>query len=101
MQMPRRKQKREQIPPNPVDWSFVLRYNSVSIYDSAFKHGIHSYDIIHAHTHAVAFFEFSSSYPERKLLVIGSDTAGNLLELIGVVKRDEFGICLDEIESTA
>ncbi len=87
--MPRRKKKREQSTPIPVDWSFVLRYSSVSIYDSAFKHGIHSSDIVHAHTHAVAFFEFSSSYPERKLLVIGSDTAGNLLELIGVVKRGD------------
>lgn len=87
--MPRRKHKRKQNPPNPIAWSFVLRYNSVSIYGSACKHGIQSHEISHAHTHAVAFFEFSSSYPERKLLVIGSDTAGNLIELIGVVNQDD------------
>jgi len=87
--MSRRGRKRNQPPSNPIDWGFVLRYDSISIYDSALKHEVQSHDISHAHTHAVAFFEISASYPSRKLLVIGSDTAGNLLELIGVVKRDD------------
>ena len=89
MRMPRRKRKWKQIPPNPVVWSFVLRYNSVSIYDSALKHGVRTHDITHAHSHAVAFYEFGSGNAERKLLVIGPNAAGNLLELIGVVKRDD------------
>lgn len=87
--MPRRMRKQNQITPNPIDWSFVLRYNSLSIYDSALKHDVQTHDITHAHSHAVAFYEFGSGNAERKLLVIGPDTAGNLLELIGVVKRDD------------
>ena len=87
--MPRRKIKRELNPANSIAWSYVLRYNSLSIYDSAFKHGVQSLGISHAHTYAIAFFEISSGNPEKKLLIIGPDTAGNLLELIGVVTRDD------------
>jgi|GEM_PF-537219 len=82
--MPRRKRKREQIPLDPVAWSFVLRYNSVSIYDSALKHGILPDDIRHAHNFALVFASMDFVRYQDRLLVVGLDRVGNMLELIGI-----------------
>ena len=90
LRMPRRKQKRKQPPHNQVDWSFVLRYSSVSIYDSALKHGILPDDIRHAHDYALGFSTFDSARGQARLLIVGPDQAGNMLELIGIP--------MDEIE---
>lgn len=86
--MPRRNRKWKQIPPNPVVWSFVLRYNSVSIYDSALRHEILRDDILHAHDYALGFSAFDSARGQARLLIVGPDRAGNLLELIGIPKDE-------------
>lgn len=88
--MSRWKRKRKQIPPNPVVWSFVLRYDSVSIYDTALKHGVLPDDIHHAHDYALGFSTFGSARDQARLLIVGPDRAGNMLELIGIP--------MDEIE---
>ncbi|MHB1090846.1 MAG: hypothetical protein ACYC06_02105 [Ilumatobacteraceae bacterium] len=88
MRVPRRTRKWKQIPPNPVVWSFVLRYDSVSLYESAFKHKILRDDILHAHDYALGFSAFDSARGQARLLIVGPDRAGNLLDLIGI-PRDE------------
>ena len=55
----------------------------MEIRGSARKHGVSDADIAHAYEHAVRYFEFEYDGEER-LLVIGSDQAGNLLELVAV-----------------
>jgi hypothetical protein len=82
--MPRRTRRQGQTPPDPVVWSFVLRYDLVSIYDSAFKHGILTDDIIHAHDYALGFSAFDTARGQARLFIVGPDRAGNMLELIGI-----------------
>ena len=82
--MPRRKRKQEQNQPIPIVWSFVLRYNSLSIYDSAFRHGILPDDIRHAHNYALVFASIDTFRYQARLLIVGPDRAGNMLELIGI-----------------
>ena len=55
----------------------------VDIYDSARKHGVDDADI-HAMEHAVATAEDD----EGKVLHLGSDRAGNLLEVVSVLRTD-------------
>jgi hypothetical protein len=52
----------------------------VEIHDSARKHGVAVPDILHAIDHALAI-EDAGEDPDRWLL-IGPDTAGNLLEVV-------------------
>ncbi len=64
-------------PPRAV----FLYYNKrVEIHDSARKHGVGDEDILHALDHALAI-EDAGEDPDRWLL-IGPDTAGNLLEVV-------------------
>lgn len=55
----------------------------MQIRTSALKHGITEADIVHAWEHAIRFVEFEYDGEER-LLVIGPDTSGALLELVAV-----------------
>ncbi len=55
----------------------------MEIADSARKHGISDTSIRHAWENAIKFAEFEYDGEER-LLVIGPDTSGNLLELVAV-----------------
>jgi hypothetical protein len=55
----------------------------VEIHDSARKHGVADEDILHAIDHALAF-EDAGQDPDRWLL-IGPDTAGNLLEVVVMI----------------
>jgi hypothetical protein len=50
---------------------------------SARKHGIADDDIIHAFEEAIRYVEYEYDGEER-LLIIGTDTAGRLLELVAV-----------------
>jgi hypothetical protein len=52
----------------------------VEVHDSARKHGVADQDILHAIDHALAI-EDASEDPDRWLL-LGPDTAGNLLEVV-------------------
>ncbi|MEF9411335.1 BrnT family toxin [Rhodococcus pyridinivorans] len=53
------------------------------IVDSARKHGIGDDDIVHAFDEAIRYVEYEYDGEER-LLIIGPDTAGRLLELVAV-----------------
>jgi uncharacterized DUF497 family protein len=55
----------------------------VELRDSARRHGITDADIHHAWEHALRLVEFEYDGEDR-LLVIGPDQAGNLLELVAV-----------------
>jgi hypothetical protein len=55
----------------------------VEVHDSARKHGVAEHDILHAIDHALAF-EDAGEDPDRWLL-IGPDSAGNLLEIVVMI----------------
>jgi hypothetical protein len=62
-------------------------YNkNVEIHDSARKHGVADQDIVHAIDHALAS-EDAGEDPDRRLL-IGPDTAGNLLEVVVLITAE-------------
>ncbi len=56
----------------------------MEIFASARKHGIDDLDIEHAVDHAVAVGE----QDDGKILYLGPDRAGNLLEVVSVLKDD-------------
>jgi hypothetical protein len=58
----------------------------VEIHDSARKHGVADRDIVHAIDHALAI-EDAGEDPDRWLL-IGPDTAGNLLEVVVLITAE-------------
>jgi len=70
------------------DRSGIFSYynKQVEIHDSARKHGVADHDIVHAIDHALAI-EDAGDDPDRWLL-IGPDTAGNLLELVVLVTAE-------------
>ena len=87
--MPRRKRQVRNTPqpnsrPRNFADSFVLRYTGVQIHESALKHGISDLDIRHACTNSSDMFELDQESYEIKILIIGPDSAGNLLEVIGL-----------------
>jgi len=55
----------------------------VEIADSARKHGVSDEAIVHAWENAIKLAEFEYDGEDR-LLVIGPDSSGNLLELVAV-----------------
>jgi hypothetical protein len=56
----------------------------VEIHHSARKHGIVDDDIVHAVDHALAIGE----HDDGKVLYLGPDRAGNLLEVVSVARDD-------------
>jgi hypothetical protein len=63
-------------------------YNKqVEILDSARKHGVADQDIVHAIDYALAI-EDAGEDPDRWLL-IGPDTAGNLLEVVVLITAQD------------
>ena len=88
--MPRRPRLRSSSRDSPqtigIADSFVLRYAEINIHESALRHDISSANILHAKRYAIAFFYLDQSSYEMKTLIVGPDTAGNLLELVGVVR---------------
>jgi len=90
--VPRRKPKFRKTPkPNsqPLAPSFVLRYTELEIHESALKHGINTLDIHHACANSSDIFELDQESDEIKILIIGPDSAGNLLEVIGLEINDQ------------
>ncbi|HEX7589885.1 MAG TPA: hypothetical protein VF362_02790 [Demequinaceae bacterium] len=55
----------------------------MEIRPSALKHGVRADDIRHAYQNAIRYVEFEYR-GETRLLVIGADSAGRLLELVVV-----------------
>jgi hypothetical protein len=58
----------------------------VEIHDSARRHGVADGDILHAIDHALAI-EDAREDPDR-WLIIGPDTAANLLEVVVVISAE-------------
>ncbi len=56
----------------------------MDIYASARKHGVSEVDIEHAVDHAVA----AGDQEDGKVLYLGPDRAGNLLEIVAVLRDD-------------
>ena len=90
--MPRRERKvRISLRPrtHEIADSFVLRYSELEIHKSALKHGVRTLDIHHAYKNSTGIFKLDQESFETKVLIVGPDFAGNLLEVIGLEKADE------------
>ncbi|NBS00323.1 MAG: hypothetical protein EBT42_08190 [Actinobacteria bacterium] len=85
----RRVRQTHQPRPHELADSFVLRYADLQIHDSALKHGISEFDIRHAYENSIALFMLDQESHEVKILIIGPDSAGNLLETIVLEKEDQ------------
>ena len=85
--MPRRKRRFRKTPKpksKPLAPSFVLRYAETEIHETALKHDVSELDIRHACANSSDIFELDHESYETKILIIGPDSAGNLLEVIGL-----------------
>ena len=85
--MPRRKRrvrKTPQLKSKQLAPSFVLRYADVEIHETAYKHGVSTFDIHHVCANSSDIFELDQESYEINILIIGPDSAGNLLEVIGL-----------------
>ena len=90
--MPGRKPKiRKKPQPNsqPLAPSFVLRYAELEIHETALKHGISELDIHHVCANSSDIFKLDQDSYEIKILIIGPDSVGNLLEVIGLEINDQ------------
>ncbi len=56
----------------------------VEIYQSAFKHGVTDRDI----EHAVEYAMVAAEQDDGKVLYLGADLAGNVLEIVSVLRDD-------------
>lgn len=68
---------------------YVLHYPRVEIHQSARRHGIDDATIQHVVDHAIVVVDLDEHDDPPKLLVIGPDGAGNLLEVIVLVLADD------------
>ena len=87
--MPRRKRRVRKTPqrkPKPLAPSFVLRYAGVEIHETAYKHGVSTFDIQHAIGHAIQTFQYFDEFDRERVLIVGPDRSGNLLELIATIR---------------
>ena len=85
--MPRRKRRFRKTPQPKTHFvapSFVLRYAGLEIHETALKHDVSELDIRHAYSNSSDIFELDQESYEIKILIIGPDSAGNLLEVIGL-----------------
>jgi hypothetical protein len=85
--VPRRKRrfrKTQQLESKPLAPNFVLRYADPEIHETALKHDVSELDIRHACANSSDIFELDQESYEIKILIIGPDSAGNLLEVIGL-----------------
>jgi hypothetical protein len=63
-------------------WYSVLRYDCVEIHRSAHEHGIEDEAIRHAVDHPIVVADLEPEADPPRVLAIGPDSAGNLLEII-------------------
>jgi len=61
----------------------------MEIHPSAGKHGVTQDDLVHAVEHELVSVDLEADADPPKILVIGPDTAGNLLEVIVLVLEDD------------
>ena len=67
----------------------VLRYCDVDIHRTAHKHRIDAEAIRHAVDHALTIVDLEPGSDPPKVLAIGPDRAGNLLEIIWLELADD------------
>ena len=53
------------------------------------KHGVHPDDVTHAFAQLMAVVDLDSESNPPKILMVGPDQAGNLIELIALVLADD------------
>ena len=90
--MSRRKRKvRRSLQPrtHEIADSFVIRYTDSEIHETAYKHGVSTLDIQHVINHAIQIFQYFDEWDRERILVIGPDRSGNMLELIAAVLSDQ------------
>jgi hypothetical protein len=68
---------------------FVWHNNSVQLHASSARHGVDPADARHAFARPVAVVDLDPESTPPKILVIGPDRSGNLLELIALVLADD------------
>lgn len=61
----------------------------MEVHRSAGKHGVAASDVIHAVEHEMVSFDLEPDADPPKILVIGPDFAGNVLEVILLVLNDD------------
>ncbi len=61
----------------------------MEIHRSAGKHGVSDADVLHAVAHEIVSVDLEPDADPPKVLVIGPDSAGNLLEVIVLVVYDD------------
>jgi hypothetical protein len=52
------------------------------------KHGVRTLDIHHATNHAIQTFQYFDKWDRKRILIIGPDSSGNLLELLVAINPD-------------
>lgn len=62
----------------------------MEVYESGRKHGVHDADIHHAVEHAMVVADGE----DDKVLRLGPDRAGNLLEIVSVLRADDTEIVI-------
>jgi hypothetical protein len=65
---------------------FVVRFLGVEIHGSAHRHGVPEEDMLHAVDHSLVVDDLGDD-PDR-WLVLGPDTAGNLLEVVVLISTE-------------
>jgi hypothetical protein len=66
----------------------------VEIHQSAHKHGVSDAAILHALDHAVTVIDLDPDADPPKVLAIGPDHAGNLLEILWLELADEINLVI-------
>ena len=66
----------------------------MEIHRSAYKHGIDADTILHALEHALTVIDLEPESDPRKVLAIGPDRAGNLLEIIWIELADDVDLVI-------
>ena len=73
---------------------FVLQYCDVDIHRSAYKHGVDGPAILHALDNAITVIDLDPDADPPKVLTIGPDRAGNLLEIIWLELADDVNLVI-------
>jgi hypothetical protein len=75
-----------------ISLNYVLQYYDVGIHRSARKHGVDDAAILHALDHAITVIDLDPESDLPKVLAIGPDSAGNLLEIIWLELVDDVNL---------
>lgn len=73
---------------------YVLHYCDVEIHHTARRHGIDDETIRHALSHALTIIDLEPDADPPKVLAIGPDHAGNLLEIVWLELADGFELVI-------